>query len=82
AVLALFQGTWIWNDLILGMILSGSWRVRPVMNALALLQGIYSGTNVPAVMTGTLIASIPTMILFLALHKYFIQGLTIQVAGE
>ncbi len=82
AVLALFQSSWIWNDLILGMVLSGSWKVRPVMNALALLQGIYSGTNVPAVMTGTLVASIPTVALFLLLQKYFIQGLTIQVAGE
>jgi ABC-type glycerol-3-phosphate transport system permease component len=82
AVLLIFQGSWVWNDLIIGMILSKSFSVRPVMNALTLLQGQYSGTNVPAVMTGNLIASLPMIILFIALQKYFMQGLSLQAAGE
>lgn len=82
AVLLIFQGSFIWNDLIIGMVLSSSWRVRPVMNALALLQGQYSGTNVPAVMTGNLISGLPMIIVFIALQRYFLQGLAIQAAGE
>jgi len=82
AVLLIFQGSWVWNDLIIGMVLSKSFSVRPVMHALALLQGKYSGTNVPAVMTGNLIASLPMIILFIALQRYFLQGLSLQVAGE
>ena len=82
AVLLLFQGSFIWNDLILGMVLTGSMKVRPVMNALSMLNSIYSGTNVPAVMAGNLLACLPVMVLYVVLQKYFIQGLTIQVAGE
>jgi len=82
AVLALFQISYIWNDLILGMVLSSSQDIRPVMNALALLNSVYSGTNVPAVMTANLMASIPIIILYLILQKYFIQGLKIQVSGS
>ncbi len=82
AVLALFQGSFIWNDLILGMVLTGSQKIRPVMNALALLNSVYSGTNVPAVMTANLMAALPVIVLYLALQKYFIQGLKLQVAGE
>ena len=82
AVLLIFQGSYIWNDLIVGMVLSSSWGVRPVMNALTLLQGQYSGTNVPAVMTGNLISALPMIIVFIALQKYFLKGLAIQAAGE
>jgi ABC-type glycerol-3-phosphate transport system permease component len=82
AVLFLFQGSFIWNDLILGMVLTGSQKVRPVMNALSMLNSIYSGTNVPAVMAGNLLACLPVIVLYLALQKYFIQGLKIQAAGE
>jgi len=82
AVLFLFQGSFIWNDLILGMVLSASNEVRPIMNSLALLNAVYSGTNVPAVMAGGLISSLPIIILYFVLQKYFIQGLKIQVAGE
>ena len=82
AILALFQGSFIWNDLILGMVLSSSNTVRPVMNSLALLNAVYVGTNVPAVMTGNLISGLPIIIIFILLQKYFIQGLKLQAAGE
>jgi len=82
AILFLFQGSFIWNDLILGMALSSSNEVRPVMNSLALLNAVYSGTNVPAVMAGNLVSSLPIIILYLALQKYFIQGLKLQAAGR
>jgi len=82
AIMALFQGSFIWNDLILGMVLSSSNDVRPVMNSLALLNAVYVGTNVPAVMIGTLISGLPVIILYMLLQKYFIQGLKLQAAGE
>jgi multiple sugar transport system permease protein len=82
AILVLFQGSFIWNDLILGMVLAGSDSVRPVMNALALLNAVYSGKNIPAVMTGNLVSGLPIIIAYLMLQKYFIQGLKLQTAGE
>lgn len=82
AILALFQGSFIWNDLILGMVLSSSNEVRPVMNSLALLNAVYVGKNVPAVMTGNLISGLPIIIIYMLLQRYFIQGLKLQAAGE
>jgi multiple sugar transport system permease protein len=82
AIMFLFQGSFIWNDLILGMVLSSSDNVRPVMNSLALLNSVYQGSNVPAVMVGSLISTLPIIILYMVLQKYFIEGLKIQTAGE
>lgn len=81
-VLVLFQFTWIWNDLMFGLVLSRSEEVRPIMTSLVGMMGIYGSGNMPAVITGTLIASLPTLILFLMLQRYFIKGLSLTVSGE
>ncbi len=79
AVVALFQMTWIWNDLLFGMVLSRSEHVRPLMVALASMSG-YGGGTIPYIMTAVLIASIPTILLYFALMHYFVAGLS-QQAG-
>jgi ABC-type glycerol-3-phosphate transport system permease component len=78
AVLFLFQFTWIWNDLLFGLILSKSEQVRPVMPSLAGMMGIYSTVSFPAVLAGGLLASLPTIGLFLALQRYFASGLALS----
>lgn len=84
AVVALFQFTWVWNDLLFGLILTSSSSTRPIMVGLAQLQGFRAGvgSNVPGLMAGAILASLPTIILFILLRGYFIQGLTLQTAGE
>jgi len=81
-VLFLFQGSFIWNDLVLGMTLSSTQDVRPVMQSLASLSSFYSARNTPVVMVGSLLVSLPIIILYFSLQKYFIQGLSIQASGE
>jgi len=78
-VVFLLQFTWIWNDLLFGLVLSNSNDVRPVMTSLSSLTGVYSGTSFTIVLAGALIASAPTLLLFLGLQKYFLQGLTLSV---
>lgn len=75
AVVALFQMSWIWNDLLFGMVLSRSEEVRPIMVALATMSGI-GGSPLTLQMTGVIITSIPTLIIFIALQKYFIAGIS------
>ncbi len=82
AILFLFQFTWIWNDLVFGLVLAKSDGIRPIMPSLAGLQGQYSQNGPPVVLAAALIASVPTVGLFLALRRYFIQGLTLTVAAE
>ncbi|MGA2763102.1 MAG: carbohydrate ABC transporter permease [Spirochaetia bacterium] len=79
AVVALFQMTWIWNDLLFGMVLSRTQHVRPIMVALATMTG-YGGGNIPWIMTGVIFTSIPTVFLFVLLRRFFIQGMTLSVA--
>lgn len=80
AVVALFQATWIWNDLLFGMILTRTQRMRPIMVSLATMSG-YGGGSIPYIMTGVIVASIPTIALFILLRKYFISGMILSSAG-
>lgn len=84
AVVFLFQFTWVWNDLLFGLILTASEGSRPIMVGLAQLQGFRAGvgSNVPGLMAGAIIGSLPTIVLFILLRRYFIQGLALQTAGE
>lgn len=78
AALFLVQFTWIWNDLIFSMVLTSREEVRSVMNGLMVLQGSYANTTPNVVMTATLIASLPSVALFLLLRKHFMNGLKLQ----
>jgi multiple sugar transport system permease protein len=81
AVVALFQGMWIWNDLLFGMILSSGETVRPIMVAVAQSAGT-GGRKIPVMMAGIIFTSIPTIILFICLRKYFIKGFAMQSGLE
>jgi len=80
AVVALFQATWIWNDLLFGMVLSRTQNVRPIMVAVATMSG-YGGGNIPWIMTAVIFTSIPTVLLFVFLRRFFIQGMVMSVSG-
>lgn len=73
--LFLLQFTFIWNDLLFSSILANGNAVRSIMVALQSLQGTYSTTGPNVVITATLISSVPTVVLFIALRKYFMAGL-------
>jgi multiple sugar transport system permease protein len=80
-LLVLIQFTWIWNDLLFGLVLTKSESVRPIMVALAGMQGVYGASDGPSVIAATLVGSAPTLILFLVLQRYFVRGLTLGM-GE
>jgi ABC-type glycerol-3-phosphate transport system permease component len=82
AALFLFQFTWIWNDLLFGLTLARSDNVRPLMVGLAGMRGIYAGSNMPGVLSGALIASVPTLLIFLVLRRYLLQGMVLTTQGE
>ncbi len=82
SALFLFQFTWIWNDLLFGITLAKSADVRPIMAGLAGLQGIYSSQNTPGVLAGALLASVPTILIFILLGRYLLRGMTLATSGE
>jgi multiple sugar transport system permease protein len=81
AVVALFQATWIWNDLLFGMVLTRKESIRPVMVAVASMMG-FGGTSVPMLMAVVLAISIPTIALFVFLRRYFISGMVMAKADQ
>ncbi len=81
AVVALFQMSWIWNDLLFGMVLTRTGNARPVMVSLASMSGV-SGGIIPYIMSGVIFTSLPTILLFILLRRYFISGMVLSVAGE
>lgn len=73
--LFLLQFTFIWNDLLFSSILANGIEVRSVMVALQSLQGTYSTLGPNVVITAALVSSVPTVLLFIVLRKYFMAGL-------
>lgn len=71
--------TWIWNDLLFGLTLSQTPGVRPVMTALAALQGSWTSETVPVILAAALLLSTPTLLVFGALQRIFTQAL--KLAG-
>lgn len=78
-LLAVFvlEFTFVWNDLLFGLILTHSSGVRPLMTALATLSNPYAGVTVPVILAGGLIVSLPTVALFLATQRLFARGLAL-----
>lgn len=76
AVLATLQFTWIWNDFLWPIIFTQSDDMRTIMVGLASLKGQYSvAYGVQGAMA--IIASIPTLLVFIFFQRYFIRGLTL-----
>ncbi len=78
AALFLVQFTWVWNDLIFSMVLTSREDARSLMNGLMVLQGGYANTTPNVVMTATLLASIPSVVLYFLLRRHFMSGLRLQ----
>ena len=75
--LAVVNMLWVWNDLLVALVLLPQDDLRPLMVGVTVFGTRYN-TNVPVAMMGMLMASIPMLIAYLAGQRYFIQGL---VAG-
>lgn len=76
AALATLEFTWVFNDYLWAIILLQDDTLKPVTAGLATLRGQFN-TNWPVITAGALIATLPTLIVFIFLQRYFIQGLTL-----
>ena len=75
AVLATLQFTWIWNDFLWPLIFTQTDDKRTIMLGLVSLKGQYSvAWGIQGAMA--IIASIPTLIIFIFFQRYFIHGMT------
>ncbi|MEM9107530.1 MAG: carbohydrate ABC transporter permease [Pseudomonadota bacterium] len=76
AALAVLQFTFIWNDFFWPLILIQSDELRPITLGLTTLKGQFiSSFNLLA--AGSLIAALPPVMMFFAMQRHFIAGLTL-----
>ncbi|MFW5710533.1 MAG: carbohydrate ABC transporter permease [Spirochaetota bacterium] len=76
AAIATLEFTWIFNDYIWPLVLIRSSEKMPVTTGLAVLQGQYV-QDWTVIISGALMATVPTLIVFIFLQRYFIAGLTL-----
>ena len=75
AVLATLQFTWIWNDFLWPLIFTQSDEKRTIMIGIVNLRGQYTvAWGVQGALS--LIASLPTILIFLFFQRYFVKGMT------
>jgi multiple sugar transport system permease protein len=76
AVVALFSFQASWNDFLWPLVIVQSDRLRTVQLGLTLFQSQHR-VDWGVLMAGTAIASLPTILLFLAFQRYFVQGIAL-----
>lgn len=76
AALATLEFTWIFNDYLWAVVLIQNDNLKPITTGLANLRGQYV-SDWPLIVAGSLIATVPTLIVFFGLQRYFIDGLTV-----
>jgi multiple sugar transport system permease protein len=76
AAVATLEFTWIFNDYLWAIVLLRSDDLKPITAGLATLQGQYV-MQWSVITAGALLAAIPTILVFIFLQRYFIEGLTL-----
>ena len=75
AVLIILQFTWVYNDFFYAVILTYSRDVAPVTVAISLLKGNAFAVRWELQSAAAIMATIPTLIVFLIFQRYFLKGI-------
>ena len=76
AALATLEFTWLYNDFFWAVVLINQGDERPITSSIANLGGqFFSNDNLIA--AASMIVAMPTLIVYLALQRQFIGGLTL-----
>ncbi len=68
------QGMWIWNELLIAFIFLQKESMKTIVVGLTSIQGLYT-TNIPLMITGAVVVSLPLILAFIFSQKYVIRGL-------
>lgn len=71
---AIFQAVFIWNEFLLALLMLTSPQLKTLPVGILQLQGEFT-SDWPAVMAGLAIATLPILLLFILLQKYFVRSL-------
>ncbi|GAB3393867.1 carbohydrate ABC transporter permease [Humibacter soli] len=75
AATTIFLFVIVWNDLLYPLMFTSSPSVQTLPIAMLSFQGEFQ-TNYPAIFAGVIIASIPVVVAYVFLQRYFVAGMT------
>src|SRR5271170_4389667 len=75
AVIVIFNSLTVWNEYILATLLLEDTKLMPLQRGIMVFQGANS-TDYPVLMAGLTMAAIPIIMVYLAMQKYIVKGLT------
>lgn len=75
AATAIFLFVIVWNDLLYPLFFTTSPSVQTLPLALLAFQGEFL-TNYPAIFAGVIVASLPVVVAYVFLQRYFVAGMT------
>ena len=81
AALAVLEFTFIWNDYFWALVLVQGDEARPVTLGIQALRGRWTASW-HLISAGSIVAALPTVVLFFMLQKHFITGLTLGAIKE
>ncbi len=75
AVIVIFNSLIVWNEYILAALLLNDKSLMPLQRGLMVFQGAHS-VDYPLLMAGLTIAAIPIILIYLAMQKHIVKGLS------
>ncbi|PZS35934.1 MAG: sugar ABC transporter permease [Pseudonocardiales bacterium] len=76
AAFGIFQFLWVWNDLFVGLVMSGSNPdISPITVKIAGLVGSNSGAGGEAIPAAAFVSIVIPIIVFMSLQRFFVRGL-------
>ncbi len=83
ATLATFSFLYAWNSFLWPLIIITNPKNKVITLGLMDLQSLYGGTRIDLVLAGSVLAVIPTLLVYLFAQRYFIEGVaTAGLAGR
>lgn len=80
--LVVVNANWVWNDLLIALIFMQKENMRTIIGGLSQFFSYKYQMNVPLVMMGLTIASIPIVIIYIFTQRYFVRGFTAGAMKE
>ncbi|MGA4845337.1 carbohydrate ABC transporter permease [Streptomyces sp. G5(2025)] len=77
AALAVITAMWSWNDLLWPLVVNTDPSTMPISAGLTSLEGQFE-TNYPIMMAGSLIASLPMLLVYVFLQRHFVQSVALS----
>ncbi|RGT74941.1 carbohydrate ABC transporter permease [Mediterraneibacter massiliensis] len=65
---------WVWNELLISLVFLQNEDLRTLMVGITLFKGRFT-LNIPVIMAGLVIATVPIIIIYIFAQKYLVEGM-------